>query len=514
MMHATGSGQGAQIALLLLLVVLGNLLQVSTGELAADLGVNQKLTAASTIATAAQNMRVTFDDLDAYNTPIVNDYPPMVLIKTAITNITVRIAASGMVLGDEVVSLTLNSSNDVYGAFAPVFRDIDSLRKLLQTGLSVPMSAIASLNNVTHDKLNINYGDLLTRLTTLNTTLDVLSRGLAAARSISGSSPTVVVPLANINKFVTPVMYTDVKNALLAIKATLGSTINIAQELIGNIADADDFITSISTGAIFEMDIMASIDLSFQEEMVNIGANIGFAVTDMVDQLYTPQTDILSTNQSDLEAISTYNTSMQPTLTALNTSLNNVYDYAALFTNYTVTLNGSIASTGSIDNLFKTEFCPVIVAQISSLLASGPYATFCYKKYSDLLTNQFSITSYDQVECKDIEKTRLYMLQQMADLIVRMIIYDVENLTEAISVCIKLSDGSHCMTSMGTHYQTLSQTVQGKLDYLQEYTEQETGFTLQRLSLCATSAKYAQVIAVEGFRVDMASCDISGANAV
>ncbi|XP_049532939.1 uncharacterized protein LOC125949696 [Anopheles darlingi] len=509
MKHATRSGQGA---IALLLVVLGTLLQGTAAEPNPDLGINLRIPATSTIATAAKDMKTTFDDLDAYNTPLVNDYPAMVKIKTGITNITIGIAAGGMALADQVLYLTQNNSNNVNAAFAPVFASIVSFRNLLQTGLTVPMAAISSQSNITRDKLNINFRDLVTRLNTLNSTMEALRAGLAAARTASVTSPPLNTNL--LNKFVFPYHYTDVKDALLAIKATIGSTTNIARELIDNIKDADDFITTASDAALSEMDTVTLTDQSFEGELINIGASINVAVTDMVDQLYIPQTEILTTSKSMLESISTYNSSFKPTLITLNTTLNNAYNFEGLFTNYTVTLNRSIASTASIDNLFKQEFCPVILAQIRSLLASGPYATFCYKKYSDLLTNQFSITSYDQVECKDIEQTRLYTLQQMTDLIVRMIIYDVENLTEAVSVCLKLSDGSHCVTAMGTHYQTLTSTVQGKLAYLQEYTMQETGFTLQRLSLCVTAAKFAQVIAVEGLRVDMASCDISGANAV
>ncbi|XP_052864522.1 uncharacterized protein LOC128271124 [Anopheles cruzii] len=492
-------------------------LQCVAAEPKPDLGIKATISGASRITTLSSQLSANFDKIDNTNVPLTSGYSLLVNMKAALLNIGSRLASAGMTLASTISTLAANKTNDVNGAFAPVYTAIGALQTLLSSGYSAQFITLQAQGLFITKQFNDAFGSVAQGLTALSGALDRLKAGLIAARDAPGNTATAV-STANVNKYVKTVMISDVQDALSSISASLPLVQYIIDSVQGRLATSDAFVTDVTNEADTMLGEVDDDQQTFADATASIASDIGTAFNVTITPVYAAQLAAIADVQGALSSISSYQQDLQPVLGMLDTLLDAdgisalQTDIANALGNFVTQVDESIAGTDAIATLFKSEGCGAIKATIDALVASGPYASFCFSKFSPRSFNQFALTFYDVSECKVIEVIRLGSLQTLMQVIIDMIVFDVEDLGEAIASCAPLSNGAACLTLIGSYYDELAITIDAKQSYMVDVLIQETNFSLQRLNACVTVAKYSMVISLAALVTDLTECTVSGPN--
>lgn len=78
---------------------------------------------------------------------------------------------------------------------------------------------------------------------------------------------------------------------------------------------------------------------------------------------------------------------------------------------------------------------------------------------------------------------------------------------------LKMANVFHAL-QIGPYYETLATTISQKQAYILSFIQEETKFSLQRLSSCVVAAKYTTIISVAATVSNLNSCILTGPVAV
>ncbi|XP_053663159.1 uncharacterized protein LOC128712289 [Anopheles marshallii] len=496
------------------LLLLGALQRIEA-EPRPDFGIKATIAGTANVVKQSSKVGATFDTVDNVDLPLSNGYKLLENMKAAIIYIGTKVTTDGMAFSTALNTLAADKSNDVNAAFAPVYNAITTLRTLLQSGFTAQFTALQKQGNFITKQLLDAFKSILDHLTLFSGALDRLKAGVIAARDAPGNPPNGI-STANLNRYVTSKMTFDLQDALSRMYGDIPLVQFVVSDTQQKLSMADVFLGDMYNEANTAIsDAKNSRDM-LQSDVNTISMNIVAQFNDQVAPVYNDQLKAIGLVQSTLQALSTYTDDLKPALDSLALLLN--ADAITTVTNaiegtfdaYNSDMDGSIASATAVGQFFIGETCEGLRIAIDALVAASPNSNFCFSKFSSRLFNQYALAFYTVSECYDIETYRLYRLQDLMALVVNMIIYDVEDLGDAISTCALLTDGAPCLTLIGPYYEKLATTVDEKQDYIVNFIQAETKFSLQRLGACVTTSKYTIVISVAAIVSNLNSCTQTG----
>ncbi|XP_050077603.1 uncharacterized protein LOC126564570 [Anopheles maculipalpis] len=498
-----------------LLLLVGVLLQPSYADPSPDFGIKATITATTNIVRQIGTLNTAFDNVDDMSLTLSAGYTVLDDMKAAIIFIGSKVTAAGKVLTSALTTLAGDRSNDVNGAFAPVYNAIGALRTLLQTGFTAQFTTLQRQGIFITNQLTDSFKAILTRLTLISGALDRLKAGVTAARDAPGNPPNGISP-DNLSRYVTSKMTFDLQDALSRLTSDLPLVQFIVEETQRKLSIADQFLGDMRIEAETVIGDTTNAEQRFESDVSTVSTSVVAALNERVKPSYNEQLQTIGTVQSKLEAIGTYTDDLKPALDRLAELLNEAgitartIEIENAFTQYNNDLDGTIASVTAVERFFIDESCSGLVSVIDALVANSPYSNFCFSKFSPRLFTQYALSFYIVSECYDIETERIFRLQDLMSLIVGMIVYDVEDLGDAIITCALLTDGSNCVTTIGPYYEKLATTVDEKQAYMVNFILSETKFSLQRVSSCINKAKYSTVISVVAIVENLKTCSKNG----
>ncbi|XP_052899509.1 uncharacterized protein LOC128305912 [Anopheles moucheti] len=497
------------------LLLLGALQRIEA-EPRPDFGIKATIAGTANVVKQSNKASSTFDIVDNVDLPLTNGYKLLENMKAAVIYIGSKVTTNGMAFTTALNTLAADKSNDVNAAFAPVYNAITTLRTLLQSGFTAQLTALEKQGTFITKQLLDAFKSILDRLTLISGALDRLKAGVIAARDAPGNPPNGI-STANLNRYVTSKMTFDLQEALARLYGDIPLVEFVVSGTQGRLSMADVFLGEISTEANTAISDAKNTKDMLQSDVNTISMNIVAPFNDRVTPVYSDQLQAIGNVQSTLQALSTYTDDLKPALDSLALLLNTdgittvTNAIGAAFDTYNSDMDGSIASATSVGQFFIAETCDGLRKVIDALVADSPNSNFCFSKFSPRLFNQYALAFYTVSECYDFETFRLYKLQDLMAQVVNMIIYDVEDLGDAISTCALLTDGAPCLTLIGPHYEKLATTVDEKQDYIVNFIQAETKFSLQRLGACVTTSKYTIIISVAAIVSNLNSCIQTGA---
>ncbi|XP_035915742.1 uncharacterized protein LOC118513715 [Anopheles stephensi] len=503
----------------LLLLLLGVLLQRTEADPSPDFGIRATISATSNVVRQSSKVGTAFDYIDDMNLALTGGYQLLENMKEAILFVGSKVATAGVAFSTALNTLATDRSNDVNGAFAPVYNAIAALRTLLQSGFAAQFTTLQKQGTFITNQLTDSFKSILARLTLFKDALDRLKAGVTAARDAPGNPPNGISS-ENLNRFVTTKMMFDLQDALSRLSADAPLVEYIVEETQRKLSVADVFVGEMRTEAEIVVGDTTNAKERFETDVGTVSTNTVALFTDRVKPVYNEQLQTIAPVQSTLEAITTFPDDLKPALDQLAEVLNEAgitlvtTTITNAFTKYDDDLDESIASATSVESFFIAETCGGLVSVIDALVANSPNSNFCFSKFSPRLFTQYALSFYIVSECYDIETERMYKLQDLLALIVGMIIYDAEDLGEAISTCALLTDGAHCVTTIGPYYEKLATAVDEKQDYIINFIQSETNYSLQRISSCVNAAKYTTVTSVAAIVSNLNTCSLNGPSTV
>uniref|UniRef100_A0A182Q0Z9 Protein TsetseEP domain-containing protein n=1 Tax=Anopheles farauti TaxID=69004 RepID=A0A182Q0Z9_9DIPT len=498
-----------------MLLVLGAL-QSTHAEPSPDFGIKNTILGSTNVIRQSTRVSATFDLVDTMNLSLTGGYALLENMKSAVLYVANKVATTGMALATAINTLAVDKSSDVNAAFNPVYGAIGALRTLLQTGFTDQYTALQEQGNSITAQLNDAFKSIQSRLTLFSAALDRMKAGVIAARDAPGNPPNAI-STENLNRYVTTKLTFDLQDALAKLSADIPLVTYVVEETQRKLSIADVFLGDMRNEAQMVMDNdVKTWKGFFDTDVSSIPTSTGGQLTDNLGTVYNAQMQAIGTVQATIEALSTYTDDLKPALdslaltlsaSALNTVENAVTE---AFTTYLSSVDASIAGLASIEQFFVSETCSGLRSVIDALVANSVYSNFCFSKFSPRLFNQFALSFYSVSECYDVETIRLYRLRDLLVVIVNMIIYDIEDLGEAISSCAPLGDGAACLTLIGPYYELLAITIDEKQAYLLNFLEEETNLSVQRLGSCVTTVKYMTTISVAAIIANLGTCTVNG----
>ncbi|XP_049279839.1 uncharacterized protein LOC125762107 [Anopheles funestus] len=499
------------------LLLLGALQRIEA-EPRPDFAIKATITGTANVVKQSDKLTASVDLVDNMDLPLASGYTVLENMKAAIIYIGSKITIAGKAFTSALNTLAADRSNDVNGAFAPVYNAITAMRTLLQSGFTTQFTALQGQGPFITNQLTNAFRSVLDHLTLFSGALDRMKSGVTAARNAPGNPPNGISS-ANLNRYVPLKLVTDLQDALARLNADIPLILYVVEETQRKLSMADAFFIEAEAEVQTAISDVATARDVLTSDVESISSNIIAPFNDLVAPVYNEQVEMIDSVQSTLEAFSTYTDDLAPALGSLAllldadgiTSITSAIEEA--FQTYNTDVDDSIASSNSVGQYFVDETCQGLRSVIHALIASSPYSNFCFSKFSPRIFNQFALSFYTVSECYEFETFRLYKLQDLMALIVNMIIYDVEDLGDAISNCALLSDGASCLTLIGPHYEQLATTVDEKQEYMVNFIQSETTFSLQRLSACVTASKYTTVISVAAIVSNLNTCTQNGPTA-
>uniref|UniRef100_A0A182W716 Uncharacterized protein n=1 Tax=Anopheles minimus TaxID=112268 RepID=A0A182W716_9DIPT len=483
-----------------------------------DFGIKATISGTQNVVKQSGKVSTSLDLVDDLDVTLTSGYKLLQDMKTAIVYIGTSVTTAGKAFTTALNTLSADRSNDVNAAFAPVYNEITAMRTLLQQGFTAQFTVLQKQGAFITKQLTDSFKSILDRLTLFSGALDRMKAGVTAARDAPGNPPNGI-STTNLNRYVPSKLTFDLQDALARLNAEIPLVEYIVKETQRKLSMADVFLEDMRTEAQTAISDTKNAKDMLESDVTSISTNIVAPFNERVGPVYNEQLQAINNVQSTLQALSTYADDLKPALDSLALLLNAdgitsiISAIEGAFDTYKTDVDASVASSASVAQFFVGETCEGLRSVIDALVANSPYSNFCFSKFSPRLFNQFALAFYTVSECYEFETFRLYKLQDLMALIVNMIIYDVEDLGDAISNCALLTDGAPCLTLIGPHYEKLSITVDEKQDYMVSFIQAETKFSLQRLGACITASKYTTVISVAAIISNLNTCTLNGPTA-
>uniref|UniRef100_A0A182NUF7 Secreted protein n=1 Tax=Anopheles dirus TaxID=7168 RepID=A0A182NUF7_9DIPT len=483
------------------------------GEPRPDFGVNVAIAGSVQVKTAAGGAGTNFDNIDYKTISLKSHYARLGALKQALTKIGGDIALTGMQLTSKLEALAPSVGtmpqvyDDVTGAIA-------TLRTLLETGLAAQKTAIEQLvGTYITDMLNDAADDLLGTLTRLSAQVALLQKGVNDAVAAYGTSLTATL----IRRYVSPKVIYELLRALHDLKSDLPLVTYIIELTLGHLSTADVFITEFMTGVTDKVvETMMHYD-GLKQEVVKSAWQVPEALIAPVRISYNKQIAYMAFIKDSLAAMGSYEPHLKPVLDAYETLLGStnrlaiINNMAAIYSSY---LRNVVTLDDYLDRFYDQKLCGPVKAVLQVLIASGPWADYCFSKYSPRLFGLVSVNSNRFLMCYQIEAERLSRLGELVDRLTVQIIYDIEDLGVHLSDCFYLlENGSKCIEGIGPYYKELVANLKLKIDDLLQLLTVQTNASYRRAAACVAGGKCGFVASAEAIVRDVKLCDEKGPKA-
>uniref|UniRef100_A0A182IY52 Secreted protein n=1 Tax=Anopheles atroparvus TaxID=41427 RepID=A0A182IY52_ANOAO len=496
-------------------LVLGLLYRSALGVPRPDFGIDGDIAGSAKVQTVAGDAGANFDQIDLKTISLETHYTRLFNLETDLTTIGGQIATTGKDLTDRLEALAI-SNGPMPNDFTAASGALDSLRTLLQSGLATQTDSIETMvGTYITDMLTDATEDLLGTLNRLETELGRLQTGIVNAIA-AYDSPTV--PAVFIRRYVSPKVIYELLRALHDLQSQLPLVTYIIELTLGHLESADIYLASVmerATATVYE--VLRHYG-AFKTEIINAAFIVSDSIATPIRLTYSAQINDLAFAMPDLEELDAYDTVLEPVLTAYEEALGITNrDIIALSaeTTFTTYLQGVVSLDDYLDRFYDEKLCTPMQSVMQVLIASGPWADYCFSKYSPRLTELLAVNSNRFLMCYEIEADRLQRLYELVERLVKQLLFDVENLAEDVLSChYRQERGSDCIALIGPYYLELGQLLVDKQTDLTNIIDYETKASFNRMAACVNGGKCGFIASAEDVVAEIQACELAGPLAV
>ncbi|XP_050077610.1 uncharacterized protein LOC126564577 [Anopheles maculipalpis] len=495
-----------------ILILLG---QDAFGDPRPDFGLSAKVAGSALTKTVAAEAYLDFDQIDFKTITLKSQYSVLKSLNQQMTTIGANIAATGKTLTTALETLA-PSTGPLPQVYSDVTNAIGTLRALLETGL-VPQTTIIEqlVGTYISDMLSDATRQLIATLNRLTTQINLIQKGVNDAIGAYGTN--INIPDAFLRRYVSPKVVYELLRILQDLKSDLPLVTFIVELTLGHLSTADAFL----------LEFLDSVDVkvyetvmhydTLKQEVVESSQLQANAIVSPLQTSYRQQLADIAYIKSDLEAMDTYNEFLKPVLVAYETLLgttNMLTLPGKVDVIYNEYLKAVVALDDYLDRFYNAKLCAPVRSVLNVLIASGPWADYCFSKYSPRLLGLVSVNSNRFLMCYQIEATRLSNLSPLVDRLVVQILFDIDDLAQHLVECFnRIEDGSNCIASIAPYYSDLAANLNLKVDDVLRLLTIQTKASASRAAACVASGKCGFVASTETYIKDVKLCEEKGPKA-
>uniref|UniRef100_A0A2M4AVR8 Putative secreted protein n=2 Tax=Anopheles triannulatus TaxID=58253 RepID=A0A2M4AVR8_9DIPT len=471
-----------------------------------DFGINFPITGSGKVSKAIVDANTVLMALDD-NTELVtkSGYPGLQTLVDTLRNISIVLVSVGSELPPLGLQLVANNSNNISGAFDPVYGKILALNQTISVQLPPTISIINDIiGHYVPDMLKDGFDRVVVGLIDITKALMALQSALNAAVLQAGNVADVTVDILKqhvelVHVYQLVFFVNQLRAYLPVVKFSVDSTLeNIAmadkylllvQQALGT---TDTHYQNLTAGVENVTDaIAATVQAEFGNHSRAVAAIQRTAVN--VTKLASP----IASFRTHTDSLTTvYYPKMRAALQAL---------LDVLQESLTGNATPGIFWSNALDSLILT------------LIENGGYAQFCFYKYYGLVFGTITAISDSVDQCFDREIPRLQQLNDLLPSLILQLQYDYEDLLAEIAACTALAPYSmddSCLTTLSGFYADIATQFGKKLKVVFDVISNATVSSAKRYLICVELLK---LIVMEGNEVqmtdDIRQCALGGPKA-
>uniref|UniRef100_A0A182UKL9 Uncharacterized protein n=1 Tax=Anopheles melas TaxID=34690 RepID=A0A182UKL9_9DIPT len=385
------------------------------------------------------------------------------------------IAQDGNSVASAVTNLTQSTSGDPAALFDAANQTIQSvLDHITQLLPSVNFNLTALIGTSVPDQLADGFGRIELRLITLRTQLGTLNFAILAAIAAAGT--TSPIPTDILAKYITLRKVYDVLECARKLRAFLPVLRYTLNNSIKDMVEADPYLAHL----------VATVLQPLSAANEGYYSALKGGVRDLAAFYALVEESTLLLAVYNVMGLGTLIDIM---LGKFNTPLANVtQDVAAValqLQNYLDAVKGMVGlSDPQVISITESK---LTVALIHTLIDSGPYSRYCFKKYKDQVTDLLNYLLEESSICIDREIPRLGNLGPAVQSVLDVSAYDFEDINDWLTICDGLQEPANqnlCVTTITQTYTRLGDDFADKYALLYVLTTTEVNASKQRVKIC------------------------------
>ncbi|XP_050073056.1 uncharacterized protein LOC126561154 [Anopheles maculipalpis] len=376
--------------------------------------------------------------------------------------------------------LAPSTSSEELDLFNRVLGEVTTLQTFLSVRLMEINSEAATLfGGFIPSQFNDALGRVSVGLHELTSALEALQTAVNAFLGQNSEEVSQCAPKAIRPRLVYRVVYAvrTLKAYLPVVRYTLLTTVE-------NIALADQFVLRLSEEAAEVQEPSQYVDL-IRATANTVNSAVSTGVSTVVSRFATVQTELAAlSNLSPLMAYS----SVQQMLTSFETTLQQFSSasssFLAALEDIAEQLLLALLPDQSTPTVNNSE---VVAALVTTLVAGGPFARFCFYKYSELVFGLANNGLIGVEACVNKEILRLQQLRKALLEQVPLLLFDLEDIVNKLSICHALQNVNareSCVTVIAGYYIEVASNFRTIFNNLYSTGVAEAGASTNRLLAC------------------------------
>ncbi|XP_053666226.1 uncharacterized protein LOC128715367 [Anopheles marshallii] len=478
-----------------------------SGEPRPDFALQATLFGTGRVTGAIGETQLTVADIQAnLQLTLTSNYPGLL----DLLQLTQEVGGTVTELLEDVLSplasLAPSSAAADVNLFDAVLGEIVTFRSFLSTRLNAINSQMGSI--VRSGALPTQFAESLGRV---GSGLQQLTRALQALQSavtavLGLSEPDVCSPTTIRPKLVYQVVY-----AVRTLRAYLPLVTYTLTTTVENIALADQFVVRLTQESQNVQEPLQYVNL-ITAATSSLNTAVYNAVGTVVTRFNTVQSEVSSFN--NLASLMSYGkvvqvmSSFSSTLSQLN-SLGPAL--AASLADIAQQLGNVLVPNGSTPTVNNSD---VVATLVRTLIASGPYARYCFYKYEELVFGLANTGLLGVESCVSKEVMRLQQLRTTLLAMVPLLLFDLADFTSELGVCDSTPNATarnDCVDMVADYYVVVANNFRTTLLNLFSTASAEASASKNRLLACVRVLQY-QIVdgAAQSLKTDIERCAQNG----
>ncbi|XP_049279970.1 uncharacterized protein LOC125762174 [Anopheles funestus] len=483
-----------------------------------DFGLNGDVAGSSIAIDTSGGASFVIGTISEYRILLGSQYQLLYDMEEAYYSVAEKFTAAGIAVTDKLSLLADDDSGIVTPPFESTISAIADLQTVISNDLTQEFLTLQFRDQpFITDRLTDSFSYISVTLTTLDEILETLQSAAEQAQFQSGGDEESV-DQAFARKFVTPHMINSLLNTIVLIPGAISPLIFSVHEPLAQLDRSDTYIIAAKS------DIESTL-LQAHQEVVNFNGNIRKlkqdtnGVIETLGSSFSEELTLISDVLPTLQLSYKYQNGLATAIESFNDALSmDAIDEKTLVLDVAITeyVRQSKTFDDDLVTVYGERICPAMQAVVQVLIASGPYATYCFKKYSHRVIDLAIHNFYDIGECYELELNRLYATHRLISNIVSMVMFNFLELYENLNTCAEIQpcpvDCDPCVDTLGELLETLSRLTDEMFNLILQIIPYETTASLQRLKSCAAFSKYKLIADAHDLVNDVFICEDTGYN--
>uniref|UniRef100_A0A182SKL4 Uncharacterized protein n=1 Tax=Anopheles maculatus TaxID=74869 RepID=A0A182SKL4_9DIPT len=481
-----------------------------------DFGMKGIVVGSSVAIETSSSASFIMGALSEYKIQLGSDYQLLYNMQNAYYSVAEKFTMAGIALTDKLILLVDDDSGIVMPPFQSTISALSNLQSVIDTGYTQEFLTLQNRDKMfITDRLKDSFKYISQTFTLLDETLRLLQTAAEQAQAAAGGNGQPV-SLASSRKLVTPRLINSLLNTLVKIPAAISPLIFSVHDPLAQLDRADSYITTAKG------DIEAAL-LQAHQAVVNFNGNIRQlkqetnTVIASVTTNYNDQMTLIGDILPKLEASTNYMYELQTALQIFEETAS-IPSIKEKTSEVNVTIEEYVNVSKTFDDdlvtVYGVRICPALRGVVQVLVASGPYSTYCYKKYSQRVIDLAVHNFYDIGECYEQELNRLYSMSRLITDITNLVMFNFADLFENLNTCANIlpcpTACDPCVDTLGKLLDTQSRLMEEKFDLILQIVPYETKASLQRLKSCTAFSKYKLIADAYDLLKNVYQCEETG----